>query len=47
MLRPESKLEMLQAHLGYVLEAALLEEMAEVAKIRETATDEVVVHVGD
>ena len=47
MLRAESKLEMLQAHLGYVLEAALLEEMAEVAKIRETATDEVVVHVGD
>ncbi|MEY3742055.1 MAG: hypothetical protein RL371_958, partial [Bacteroidota bacterium] len=38
---------MLQAHLGYILEAALLEEMADVAKIRETVTDEIVVHVGD
>ena len=47
MLRSENKLEMLQAHLGYVLESTLLEEMAQVAKIRETATDEIVVNVGD
>jgi hypothetical protein len=33
---------MLQAHLGYVLEAGILEEMAQVAKIRETAADEVI-----
>ena len=39
MFRSESKLEMLQAHLGYLLEAELLEEMEQVAKIRETATD--------
>jgi hypothetical protein len=38
---------MLQAHLGYILEAALLEEMADVAKIRETVTEEIVLHVGD
>jgi len=43
----KSKLEMLQAHLGYILEAALLEEMADVAKIRETVTEEIVLHVGD
>jgi hypothetical protein len=38
---------MLQAHLGYILESTLLEEMAQVAKIRETAADEIVVNVGD
>ena len=38
---------MLQDHLGYLLEEALLDEMASVAKIRETATDEIIVHVGD
>lgn len=47
MLKFENKLEMLRAQLGFVLEDALLEEMAQVAKIRETATDEVVVNVGD
>lgn len=38
---------MLQDHLGYVLEDALLNEMAAVAKLRETATDEIIVNVGD
>ena len=47
MLRSVNKLEMLQAHLGYILESTLLEEMAQVAKIRETAADEIVVNVGD
>lgn len=47
MLSTENKLQLLQDHLGYVLEAALIEEMAEVAKVRETATDEIVVNVGD
>jgi CRP/FNR family transcriptional regulator len=47
MLSAVNKLELLESHLGYLLESELLEEMAEVAKIRETATDEVVVHVGD
>ncbi len=47
MLRSESKLKILQSQLGYILEAELLEEMASVAKVRETNTDEVVVNVGD
>lgn len=47
MQAKESKLIMLQDHLGYVLEDALLNEMAAVAKLRETATDEIIVHVGD
>ena len=47
MLKSENKLEMLQTHLGYLLEGALLEEMAQVAKIRESATDEIIVNVGD
>ena len=38
---------MLQDHLGYLLEAELLEQMAQVAKIRETTADEIIVHVGD
>ncbi len=47
MLRLENKLQLLKEHLGYVLEDGLLEEMAQVAKVRETATDEIVVNVGD
>jgi CRP/FNR family transcriptional regulator len=47
MQAKESKLKMLQDHLGYVLEDALLNEMAAVAKLRETTTDEIIVHVGD
>lgn len=47
MQAKENKLKMLQDHLGYVLEDALLNEMAAVAKLRETATDEIIVNVGD
>lgn len=47
MLKSESKLEILKSQLGYILENELIEEMASVAKVRETNTDEVVVHVGD
>lgn len=47
MQAKESKLKMLQDHLGYALEDALLNEMAAVAKLRETATDEIIVRVGD
>jgi CRP/FNR family transcriptional regulator len=47
MLKSENKLRLLQEHLGYILEEGLLEEMAQVAKVRETATDEIVVNVGD
>lgn len=47
MQAKESKLKMLQDHLGYALEDDLLNEMAAVAKLRETATDEIIVHVGD
>lgn len=47
MQTKESKFKMLQDHLGYILEEVLLDEMASVAKIRETATDEIIVNVGD
>ncbi len=47
MFKLENKLQLLQDHLGYLLEAELLEQMAQVAKIRETTTDEIIVHVGD
>jgi len=38
---------MLQAQLGYILEPELITEMAHLAKVRETTTDEIIVHVGD
>lgn len=47
MLATANKLDLLKAHLGYILEDSLLEEMAQVAKVRETAADEIVVNVGD
>ncbi len=47
MLKSENKLQLLKDHMGYILEEGLLEEMAQVAKVRETATDEIVVNVGD
>lgn len=47
MLKSENKLQLLKDHLGYILEEGLLEEMAQVAKVRETAADEIVVNVGD
>lgn len=47
MLKSENKLQLLKDHVGYILEDGLLEEMAQVAKVRETAADEIVVNVGD
>lgn len=47
MLSQVDKEAMLQAQLGYVLEPELITEMAQLAKIRETTTDEIIVHVGD
>lgn len=47
MLSLENKELMLQAQLGYVLEPELIAEMAKLAKVRETTTDEIIVHVGD
>ena len=38
---------MLQDQLGYILEPELITEMAKLAKVRETTTDEIIVHVGD
>jgi CRP/FNR family transcriptional regulator len=47
MLSQTDKQTMLEAQLGYALEPALIAEMAQLAKIRETTTDEIIVHVGD
>lgn len=47
MLSLENKELMLQAQLGYILESELIAEMAKLAKVRETTTDEIIVHVGD
>lgn len=47
MLSLENKELMLQAQLGYVLEPKLIAEMSKLAKVRETTTDEIIVHVGD
>ena len=47
MLSQQNKELMLQAQLGYVLEPELIAEMAKLAKVRETTTDEIIVHVGD
>jgi CRP/FNR family transcriptional regulator, anaerobic regulatory protein len=47
MLSLVDKEAILQAQLGYILEPALITEMAKLAKIRETTTDEIIVHVGD
>ena len=47
MLNKEDKRKLIHNALGYVLESELIEEMSEVARFRETITDEVVVNVGD
>ncbi|MEN9699066.1 MAG: hypothetical protein RLZZ301_264 [Bacteroidota bacterium] len=47
MQTEQSKRELLEAQLGYILEPALLDEMAQIAKLRETHADEIIVHVGD
>ena len=47
MLSLQNKELLLQDQLGYVLEPELITEMAKLAKVRETTTDEIIVHVGD
>ena len=47
MLSKEEKKQLIFDSVGYLLEESLINEMAEVAKIRETLADEVIIHVGD
>jgi CRP/FNR family transcriptional regulator len=47
MLSLQNKELLLQDQLGYILEPELITEMAKLAKVRETTTDEIIVHVGD
>ena len=47
MLSLQNKELLLQDQLGYILESELITEMAKLAKVRETITDEIIVHVGD
>jgi len=41
------KKQLIADSLGYILEEGLIDEMSDVARIREVATDEIIVHVGD
>ncbi len=41
------KKQLITDSLGYVLEEELIDEMSEIARIRETVADEIIVHVGD
>lgn len=43
----ENKKELLNETLGYLLEEELIQEMSEIARVRETITDEIIIHVGD
>jgi CRP/FNR family transcriptional regulator len=47
MLSSLEKQKLINDVLGYLLEPALIQEMGEVARVRETTTDEGIVHVGD
>ena len=47
MLSSLEKQKLINEVLGYLLEPELIREMGEVARVRETTTDEVIVHVGD
>lgn len=47
MLSNEDKYKLIEGVLGYLLEPQLIKEMSEVARFRETVTDEIIVHVGD
>jgi CRP/FNR family transcriptional regulator len=47
MLNKEDKRSLIDGALGYLLESELISEMSEVARFRETVTDEIIVHVGD
>lgn len=42
-----NKKQLLTDSVGYLLEEELINEMSEVAKLRETVTDEIIIHVGD
>ena len=43
----ENKKELLNETLGYLLEEELIQEMSEIARVRETITDEIIIQVGD
>jgi len=47
MLKSSDKQKLIHDQLGHVLEDELIQEMGEVARVRETTTDEIIVHVGD
>jgi CRP/FNR family transcriptional regulator len=47
MLLSSDKQKLIHDQLGHILEAALIQEMGEVARVRETTIDEIIVHVGD
>ena len=47
MLNPSDKLKLIDNTVGYLLEPELIQEMSEVARVRETGLDEIIVHVGD
>ena len=42
-----NKKTLLTDSLGYLLEEELIQEMSEIARVRETVTDEIIIHVGD
>ncbi|MEN9303989.1 MAG: hypothetical protein RL264_2418 [Bacteroidota bacterium] len=42
-----NKKQLLTDSVGYLLEEELINEMSEVAKLRETVADEIIIHVGD
>jgi CRP/FNR family transcriptional regulator len=47
MLSKVEKKQLIVDSVGYLLEESLIDEMAEVAKIRETLAEEVIIHIGD
>jgi len=47
MLSSTDKQKLIHNTIGYLLEPALIIEMGEVGRIRETAADEIIMHVGD
>ena len=47
MLNSTDKQKLIHDAIGYLLEPELIVEMGEVGRIRETTTDEIIMHVGD
>ena len=47
MLNSTDKQKLIHDAIGYLLESELIVEMGEVGRIRETTTDEIIMHVGD